>query len=61
MKIELDKNDIINEIKNNYSDDVDFIVEIIDKSTNTWDKVRDITEKLIEMLKKNDELSDLLE
>jgi hypothetical protein len=61
MKIELDQEDIIKEIIENHSDNVDFIVEIIDKTTNSWESVRNITEKLIEMLKKNEELSDLLE
>ena len=61
MKIELDQNDIINEIRENYADNVDFIVEIIEKTTNSWESIRNIAEKLIEMLKKNEELSDLLE
>ena len=61
MKIELDQEDIIKEIIENHSDNVDFIVEIVDKTTNSWESVRKITEKLIEMLKKNEELSDLIE
>jgi hypothetical protein len=61
MKIELDQTDIINEIKENHADNVDFIVEIVDKTTNSWESVRNITEKLIEMLKKNEELLDLIE
>ena len=61
MKIELNEIDIINEINENHADNVDFIVEIVDKTTNSWESVRNITEKLIEMLKKNEELSDLLE
>ena len=61
MKVELDKADIILEIEENYADNVDFIVEIVDKTTNSWETVRNITEKLIEMLKKNEELSDLIE
>ena len=59
MRVELDKADIILEIKENHANDVDFIVEIIDKTTSTWESVRDITMKLIEMLSKNDELADL--
>ena len=61
MKIELDQEDIIKEIIENHSDNVDFIVEIVDKTTNSWESVRNITEKLIEMLKKNNELNDLIE
>lgn len=61
MTIELDRDDIVREIKENFQDDVNLIVEIVDKTTNSWESVRNITEKLIEMLKKNEELSDLME
>ena len=61
MKIELDQNDIINEIKENYPDDVEFIVQIVNETTTSWGSVRDITEKLLEILKKNYELLDLIE
>lgn len=61
MKIELDRDDIVREITENFQDDVNLMVEIVDKSTNSWESVRNVTEKLIEMLNKNNELSDLIE
>ena len=59
MKIELDREDIIKEIDENYRNDPDFLYEIIDKSTTNWDVIREVTSKLLDTLKNNDELNDI--
>ena len=59
MKIELDKEDIINQIDKHHSDDMDLIYQIIDCTASTWHSVRNITRRLIEELIKNDEVADL--
>ena len=61
MKIELDKVDIIKEIDENYRNDVDLIFNIVAETTTSWYPVRELTKKLIQFLKNNDELSDLEE
>ena len=61
MKIELDRSDIINEISENYSNDADFLFEIVDESTRTWEPVRELTKRLIEFLGSNDQLFDIEE
>jgi hypothetical protein len=59
MRIELDREDIIKEIGENYRNDADFLYEIIDNSTTNWDVIRDVTSKLLDALKNNDELNDI--
>ena len=61
MKIELYKNDIIDELGRNYINQVDFFIEIIDHSTTTWDVYRDVAIRLLKELHMNGELSDMLE
>tara|TARA_B110000858_G_C17365496_1_gene277157 strand:+ start:56 stop:250 length:195 start_codon:yes stop_codon:yes gene_type:complete len=59
MKIELDREDIIKEIDEHYRNDADFLYEIIDNSTTNWDVIREVTSKLLDALKNNDELNDI--
>jgi len=59
MKIELDREDIIKEIDENYRNDADFLYKIIDNSTTNWEVVREVTRKLLDALKNNDELDDI--
>ena len=61
MKIELDKQDIINEIDENYRNDVDLIFDIVAETTTSWEPVRELTKRLIQYLKDNYELSDIEE
>ena len=59
MKIELDREDIIKEIDENYRNDSDFLYEIVDNSTTNWEVIRELTSKLLDALKNNDELNDI--
>jgi hypothetical protein len=59
MKIELDREDIIKEIGENYRNDSDFLYEIVDNSTTNWQVIKELTSKLLDALKNNDELSDI--
>ena len=61
MKIELDKQDIIKEIDENYRNDVDLIFDIVADTTTSWEPVRELTKRLIQYLKDNYELSDIEE
>jgi hypothetical protein len=61
MKIELDREDIIKEINENFKNDVDLIFDIVDQTTTSWEPVREITKRLIQYLNDNDELTDLLD
>ena len=61
MKIELDKQDIIKEIDENYRNDVDLIFDIVADTTTKWEHVRELTKRLIQYLKDNYELSDIEE
>lgn len=57
MKIELDRQDIIDEIKDKYTNDVDFFYDVIDKSTVSWEPVKELINRLIYLLKENDEFN----
>jgi hypothetical protein len=59
MKIELDREDIIKEIDENYSNDADFYFDVVDNTTTSWEPVRELVKKLVESLKRNDEIADL--
>jgi hypothetical protein len=59
MKIELDRQDILEEIDKNYRNDANFLYEIIDNSTTNWDAVREVTSKLLDALENNNELNDI--
>lgn len=59
MKIELDREDIIKEIDENYTNDSDLFFDIIDNATTSWEPVRELVKRLIEELKTNDEIADL--
>jgi len=61
MKIQLNRKDIINEIDENYRNDVDLIFNIVADTTTSWEPVRELTSRLIQYLKDNDELSGLEE
>ena len=61
IKFDLNKEDIIKEIRNNYLDDVEFLFKIVSDSTNRWESLREVTKKLIELLKEKGEINDLLE
>lgn len=61
MKIELDSKDIIAEINSSFMNDIDFLVEIVDEGTNTWEPYREVVSKLIQNLIDNDELGDIKE
>jgi hypothetical protein len=61
MKIQLNREDIINEIDENYRNDVDLIFDIVADTTTSWEPVRELTGRLIQYLNDNDELSYLEE
>ena len=61
MKTELTQEEILKEINDHNPDDVIFLVELVDKTTRSWLSVRLVVDKLIELLKENGELSDVLE
>ena len=61
MNIEIEREDIIKEMKDNFKDDVEFLFELVDATTYSWGTYRDLTIKLIENLKSNDELCEIVD
>jgi hypothetical protein len=59
MKIELNREDILKEIDENYRNDVNFFVEIIDNSSTSWEPIREVVIELVKKLKLNNELGDV--
>jgi hypothetical protein len=59
MKIELNREDILKEIDENYRNDANFFVEIIDNSSTSWEPIREVVIELVKKLKLNNELGDV--
>lgn len=61
MKIELDKSDILDEIRNNYVNDHDFLLEIMDTGTTNWRIYQEVLISMIKTLsRQNLDISDIL-
>ena len=54
MKTELDQDEIISEVKDNYSEDVDFYFKLIDETTNSWGPIKELIERLQDFIDKNE-------
>ena len=63
MKIEvnLNENDIVKEIKDNYSDDISLIMRIIEETTTSWGSVRIVARKILNILEREQEMYDVVE
>lgn len=59
MKIDLERQDIIDEINRQYYRDNGFLTSIITECAHTWEDYRDIVKNLIEFMEQEDELGDL--
>lgn len=54
MNIELDQDEIISEVKDNYSEDVDFYFKLIDETTNSWGPIKELIERLQDFIDENE-------
>jgi len=61
LEVNLDENDIVREIKDNYPDEIGLIMRIIDETTTSWGAVRIIARKTLNMLEKAQEMQDVVE
>ena len=59
MEIKLSKEDIIQVIDSEYRNDSQFIIEIIDNTTTSWNPIRDIIRRLVEQLIDHEQIGDL--
>lgn len=60
MEFDLDKNDIISEIKKNYEDDVEFLVDIVDQTTCNYYSITVVIQKLFKLLYEHDRHTDIV-
>jgi hypothetical protein len=59
MEIKLSREDIIQAIDSEYRNDSQFIIEIIDNTTTSWNPVRDIIRRLVEQLIDHEQIGEL--
>lgn len=55
MEINLNRDDIIKEIYENHRNDSDFLFDIVDDTTTSFEPVRELVEKLVKLLESNDQ------
>lgn len=56
MNIDLDRDEIITEISENYPDESDFLFSIVSETTSKWETVSELTEMLLNYLNDNSEI-----
>ena len=61
MHVDLDKEDIINEVKFYYENDVDLFFNIVEQSTTNGEPIRELIKRLTELLKNNYKIQNLNE
>ncbi|MCG8796675.1 hypothetical protein G1K38_11895, partial [Tenacibaculum finnmarkense] len=46
MNVDIDKEDILQEMKDKHCDDLDFLFEIVESSTSSWSSMQQLTKRL---------------
>lgn len=59
MEINLDKSDIINEIKKSYEDDIEFLVDIVE-TTCSYYSITVVIQELFKLLYEHDRHTDIV-
>lgn len=55
MEIQLDREDIIREVKENHINEADFFYEIVDAATTDYEPIRELVRRLIWQLRTQDD------
>ncbi|MCD8401339.1 hypothetical protein [Tenacibaculum finnmarkense] len=59
MNVDIDKEDILQEMKDKHCDDLDFLFEIVESSTSSWSSMQQLTKRLLRFMDSHDSMGDI--